>query len=84
MEGRGFEHTHDFPKNSADLQHGGAQSDARCARDGNSKDNSSNSTPSSAADLEPALFRFWAAWDRLSDADRLRLIQEAEKLADLC
>jgi len=79
MGGTGF----DTPHNSSWKTSIGDQGGAECgalpapaavlADDGHGPDD---------ADANPLLTRFLAAWDRLSDADRLEIVSDAERRAE--
>jgi hypothetical protein len=79
----GFELPPDFPMISTDQPRSGAQSGAPRAPGDNLADPEPLSPAFPEPDPDPLLTRFLNAWNRLGDADRLRLVDEAERLADV-
>lgn len=86
MDDTGLEQPPDFPTISPIIPESGANSGAL---DDDSATLAAGEThrrpinePAPGCVADPLLKRFLTAWNRLSDEDRLRLINEAERLAD--
>jgi hypothetical protein len=85
MDDTGLESIPDFPTNSVILTESGAKSDATHAPADNLADSAAESRSGDSPrgrDADPLLSRLLDAWHRLCDADRLRMVDDAEQLAD--
>lgn len=86
VEGRGIEHSADAMAKTAVLPKSGANSGAFSVSADNLADSDTKSrpvaNPAPGSVTDPLLTRFLDAWDRLSGADRLRLVDRVERLAD--
>lgn len=75
-----------FPTNSPIIPESGAENGARDDDSATMADAGTPSPtppdPSAEPVADPLLTRFLDAWNRLSDADRLRLVDESERLAE--
>jgi hypothetical protein len=84
----GLEFPSVFPAISADRPENGAHSGAPRARSDILALAGNVCLPDPPPDLDavadPLLTRFLEAWHRLDDADRRRLVDDAERLADAC
>lgn len=80
MAGAGFEQPPENKGNSGFSSKSGAKSGALAASADNLAD--SDSSRLTSLDSDPLLARFLDAWNRLSDDDRLHLVDEAERMSD--